>query len=372
MKSQIVLFIGFLLTVNLYSQSVPIIEELDFLPGKINTYYPDDYREKAEYLKMLIEDAVYYYEDVLQDTFSFELYVLDRKNWRESTEAPYPIPHYKNDEKKMFIPVISFYKVYLSDEDTIYGKDHYYLSDFLAIHELGHYITHKQDAKSHSKWSGEFFADYTLITYLHEIIPEYRFDDKPADLFTFLPLKYKRLKNFGKAGILNELAYHPKFMELADQIYIKLGLSFMLKWLELYRQVNKDIKNGKYEHITLTSEEVFQFSIKDIESIEPYIFSEWNKSMRQTYHPWLILSALVMLFAAIRFSDKSITLFKRLGLHTNRMESLFGIPAIRIWYNLRHIRSKQVKYKLVWISVLRILNFILLTILILFLAILLN
>jgi hypothetical protein len=371
MKSCIFLFFGFLLSVALYSQSVTKFDDLEFIPGTISTYYAKGYKEKAEYLKILIEDAVSFYEDVLKDTFSFDLFILDRKNWKQYTKAPYPIAHYINDKKRMIMPVFSYYKIHLSDGDSIYGKEYYYLSDFIAIHELGHYITHKQDAKSHSKWSGEFFADFTLIAYLHEIIPGFEFDDKPADYFRFLPLKYKTLEKFGSAGILNELAYHPKFQELADQIYLKHGLSFMHNWLEMYNQLNKDIKDGKFDNITFTSEQIFQNSIKDIQSIEPDIFNEWNKSMRQTYHSWLILFGLVILIGIIGISNTSYSIFTSLELKTRRIHRIFGVPAIRIWYNLKNIKSKSIKYKLIRISVLRILNFFLVTILILSIALML-
>lgn len=365
MKSRIILFFGLFLSVNLYGQSVEKIDDLEFISGKMNTYYAQDYDEKAEYLKTLVEDAVTYYENVLNDNFTFDLFVLDKKNWKQYAKAPYPIAHYINDDKRMVMPVISYYKIQLSDGVSVYGKEYYYLSDFIAIHELGHYITHKQDAKSHSKWSGEFFADFTLIAYLHKIIPEYEFDDKPAEYFTFLPLKYKRLENFGSAGILNELAYHPKFQQLADQIYLKQGLSFMLKWLEMYKQLNKDIKDGKFENINYNDEQIFQESIKNIQCIEPEIFNEWNKSMRQTYHSWLILIGLVILTGAIRISNNSYSIFTNHKLKTKRINRIFGVPVIRIWYNLKNIKSKSIKYKLIRISILRILNFFLVTILIL-------
>jgi hypothetical protein len=143
MKSSILLFIGFLLSLNICNQPVIKNGNLEFISGKINTYYSTGYREKAEYLKQLIEDAVYYYEYVLRDTFSFELYVLDRETWKGISKAPYPIPHFVNHENRMILPVISFYKIHLSDGDSIYGNNYYYLSDFIAIHELGHYITHQ-------------------------------------------------------------------------------------------------------------------------------------------------------------------------------------------------------------------------------------
>jgi len=372
MRSSIALFFGLLFPVYAYSQSVAKTDDLELIPGKINTYYSQGQKEKAEYLKILLEDAVYFYEDLLQDTFGFDLYVFDRKTWKKYNEGTYPIAGYSDDEKRMIMPVFSYYKTQLPENELLYGKEYYYLSDFIAIHELGHYITHNQDAKSHSKWSGEFFADLILISYLHEVIPGYEFDDNPAEYFTYFPLKYKRLEKFSTAGILNELAYHPKFQELADQIYLNHGLSFILKWVEMYKQLNKDIKEGKFDNISFSDEQIFQESIKDIQSIEPEIFIDWNKSMRQTYHSWLLLFCLVMLIGFIRVSDRSYSIFLDHALKTKVIHKVFGVPSFRIWNNIKNVKSRRIKYALIRISVLRILYLFLISVLFLSLALLLS
>jgi hypothetical protein len=372
MISSIALFFGLLFPVNIYSQLVTKIDDLELIPGKINTYYSQGHKEKAEYLQILIEDAVYFYEDLLQDTFDFDLYIFDRRTWKKYTEGVYPIAGYSDDEKRIVMPVFSYYKTQLPEYKSLYGKGYYFLSDFIAIHELGHYITHNQDAKSHSKWSGEFFADLILISYLHEIIPDYKFDDNPAEYFTYLPFKYKRLENFSSAGILNELAYHPKFQELADQIYINHGLSFILKWVDMYKQLNRDIKEGKFDNISFSEEQIFQESIKDIQSIEPEIFIDWNKSMRQTYHSWLLLFCLVMLIGFIRVSNRSYSIFLDHALKTKGIHKIFGVPSIRIWKNIKNVGSRRTKYSLLRISLLRILNLALISSLILSLTLLLS
>lgn len=372
MRSCLALFFGLIIPVCVYSQLVTKSNDLELIPGKINTYYSQGHKEKAEYLQILIEDAVYFYEDLLQDTFSFDLYIFDRKTWKKYNEGIYPIAGYSDDEKRMIMPVFNYYKTLLPENEFLYGKEYYYLSDFIAIHELGHYITHDQDAKSHSKWSGEFFADLILISYLHEIIPGYEFEDNTVDYFTYLPFKKKRLESFNSTGIFNGLAYHPKFQELADQIYLKHGLSFILKWVELYKQLNKDIKEGKFDNISFSDEQIFQESIKNIQSIESAIFIDWNKSMRQTYHSWLLLFCLIMLIGFIRVSDRSYSIFLDHALKTKGIHKVFGVPSFRIWNNIMNVKSRRIKYSLIRISVLRILNLILISALILSLALLLS
>lgn len=370
MRSRITIFVGVLLSVNLFSQPVTNAGELEFAPGRIKTYYSPGHKEKAEYLQILIEDAVCFYEDLLQDTFSFDLYLLDRKTWKQFTTASYPVPHYIKEENKMIMPAKGLFKTNLEPGASLYGKDYYYFSDYLAVHELGHYITNKLEARSYSKWSGEFFADYINVTYMHEKIPGYRFEEYHTCFYTLSPSRNKSLETYGSGGLF-ELAYHTKFRELANQIYLKHGTSFLYKWIEIWQSINEDVKAGKFENLEITKEMIFQKSIENIQIIEPEIFNEWKKSMRQTYHPWLILFCLVILIGIIRINDTSYTIFSRLDINTRRIHWIIGVPVIRIWYNLRKIEPRRIRYKLIWISILRVLNLILITLLILSLALIL-
>lgn len=365
MRPLILVFISFLLSIKIYCQENSNIGQLEPMSGKIETYYAKGYEEKALYLQSLLEDAVHFYEKAFNDTFSFELFVLDKETWKKYTSTPYPLPHYKNSKKRMMMPVNSFYKINLPAGDSIYGKPYYYFSDFIAVHELGHYIARRQGATSHPSWSGEFFADFIMVAYWHELIPGFELDNKPAKFFPFLPLKYKSLEKYGAAGHVNAVLCHPKFQELANQLYLKHGMGFMFKWIEIKKQLNKDVNAGKYKNLDITKEMIFQKSIEDIQSIDPDVFNEWNKSMRQTYHSWLILFCLVLIIGIIRLTNTSYSIFINHELKTKRIHRIFGIPTIRIWNNLKNIKSKRIKIKLLRISVLRIINYFLILIFIL-------
>ena len=367
MRSRIKIFIGVLLSVNLFSQPVTNTSELEFAPGRINTYYSPGHKEKAEYLQILIEDAVCFYENLLQDTFSFDLYVLDRKAWKQTTTASYPVPHYIKEENRMIMPVKGLFKTNLEKGVSLYGKDCYYFSDYLAVHELGHYISNKLEARSYPKWSGEFFPDYINVAYMHEKIPGYKFEEYHTCFFTLFPLRNKSLETYGSGGLF-ELAYHTKFRELAHQIYLKHGISFMFKWIEIWQSINKDVEAGKFKNLEITKEMIFQKSIDNIQIIEPDIFNEWNKSMRHTYHPWLILLCLVILIGIIRLNNTSYSIFTSLDIPTKRIHRIIGVPVIRIWYNLRKIESRRIRFKLISISILRFFNLVLITLFILSLA----
>ena len=365
MKSILFVLINIFIFSQIYCQKTPNIGGLNHLSGKIETYYPEGFKENAEYLQVLLEDAVCFYEKIIIDTLPLELLVLNRKTWKGFSEIPYPIPHYRSSEKRMIMPVDSYYKIVLHKGDSIYGKDHYYFTDFIAIHELGHCIASSQGARSHSKWAGEFFADFIQVAYMNEIIPGFELGDKPAKSFSILPLKYKKLENFMYAGIVNEVFYHVKFQELANQIYLKHGVDFILEYMEVYIQLNKDIEEGKYRNVDVTNEMIFQNSIENILSIEPEIFKKWDKGMRQTFHSWLYLFGLVIMIVVIRLTDTSYSIFHMQKLKTRKIHRIIGMPSIRILINFKNIEDRGLKLRLIQISLFRVINLILCTILIL-------
>ena len=371
MKSIVLVMISILYSTKIYNQETSYIGNLEQMSGKIKTYFVYGYKEKAEYEQRIIEDAVDFYEKLLNDTFSFDLFVLDRKTWKQYAQLTFPNPHIITDEKSIIMPVTSYYRIQLPEGDSIYGKDYLYYSDFIVIHELGHYISRKQNARSYISWSGEFFADFTQIAYMHEIIPGFEYKNPAVKLFPFLPLKYKSLENFDKCGAIDELFYHVKFQELSTHLYSKLGFNFMFAYLQIYKQLYKDYKDGKFENITVTRELIYQTSIKNMLSIEPDIFNEWNMSMRQTYHSWVFLFGLVLLIGTIRLSNTSYSIFTNLQLKTKKINRIFGVSIIQILHNLKNIAPRSLKMRLIRISVFRIVNYFLILTLIILLVFLL-
>ena len=357
MRTFTIVLIFTILTSFSFSQNT---SELQKKSGRINTFYVEGYSDKAEYLQTLLEDAANYYENILNDTFSLDLYVIDRKNWKTYSDTPYPIADCQYKKNRIIIPVFSFSKIYLTDNNTLYSKNYIYLSDFVVVRELGHYIANKEDAKSSSKWLAEFFADYILMNYLLEKVPGYQYNNTMAKIFIYLPLKYKSTFRYDKAGNFSKIFYHPKFQELAYKIHQKYGSDFIKDYIAEKSQLNKDIEVGKSNNTKVIKKEIYKHSIEYVKSItEPEIIDKWNKTMRQSFRSWIIILSLFIIIVIVRFTNSSVTVFMAHNKKLKGIEKILGITAIKIWKNLKEFETKEAKRKLVFISILRILNSIL-------------
>jgi len=67
-------------------QEIPHTEHLVQLDGYITTYYAPGCETKAVYLQDLLEDAVSFYEEKLEDTFDLKLLVLNREACNHSAD----------------------------------------------------------------------------------------------------------------------------------------------------------------------------------------------------------------------------------------------------------------------------------------------
>ncbi len=175
MKFLLSIILWIIIITKIWSQEIPYIDSLAHREGRIETYFTKGSESKAEYLQMLLEDAMLFYEDKLKDTFDLKLLVLDRKAWKYFASTPYPLCEYRKEPDRIILPDVNIYKIKLKHGKTLFGRSKVYFWDFIAVHELGHYISVKLNARSHTLWLSEFSADYIQVGYMAERIPEFRF-----------------------------------------------------------------------------------------------------------------------------------------------------------------------------------------------------
>jgi hypothetical protein len=79
------------------------LDKLLLLPGRVNTYYSKGCETKAKYLQELVQDAVIFFENKLQDTFDIKLLVLNKNDWRLLVGGAYFLPRFNNDPDRIEI-----------------------------------------------------------------------------------------------------------------------------------------------------------------------------------------------------------------------------------------------------------------------------
>lgn len=319
------------------------LDKLLLLPGKINTYYSKGCEIKAKYLQVLVEDAVLFFQDKLQDTFDIKLLVLNRRDWKLLVGGSYLLQHFNKDPDRieMGSRINQLYKIKLPENGSLYGKHEAYFWDFVAVHELGHYISQHNKIKGIS-WTKEFFADYIMIGFLLEKIPDFQLPSSISTFFRYMPLKHKSLEDFGFNSSqidplnLNLTSDQTKFEELAFRIFKKRGWNFMFDYIDRFTFTKSPPPDKNH----------LEFTISEFQKMEPEIFNEWLGGMRKTYHPYLVFFILFAIISIVRFFDNSYSIFTNLGLKTKKRFRTFGIPTFSILSKLRSLENVKIKRRL--------------------------
>jgi hypothetical protein len=337
------------------------LDKLLLAPGKVNTYYSKGCEIKAKYLQELVQDAVIFYENKLQDTFEIKLLVLNKSDWKLFVGGSYFIRHYEKRPDRIIIGINELYRIKLPDDKILYGKKEAYLWDFVAVHELGHYISQRNKIKGIS-WTKEFFADFIMIGFMLERMPDWQLPLSIGTLFKYLPFKYKSLSDFEKNNSridpLNLIIYEAKFEELAFNIFKKRGWSFMFDYIKRFKNISPPPDKSHLVELT----------IAEYQKMEPEIFNEWQLGMRKTYHPYLVFFTLFAIISIIRFFDNSYTIFTNLGLKTKNRFRILGVSTFLILSKLKSLDNSKLKRKLkliMWLRPLMYLSLILIILLLL-------
>ncbi len=337
------------------------LDSLLSFPGIVETYYSQGCETKARYLQELVQDAVVFYQNKLQDTFDIKLLVLDKKDWKLLVGGPYILGGFSRDPDRIEMGVHNLFKIMLPDNETLYGRNEAFLWDFVAVHELGHYISRHKKVKG-IRWTTEFFADYIMIGFLLEKIPDWKLPSSISTIYKYLPFKHKSLEDFGKyystMDPLNTSIYHAKFVQLAVKIFNKRGWDFMFEYIDNFTHEISPPPDRNH---------LLEFTIAEFQKMEPEIFDEWIEEMRQTYHPLIIIVFLLAIIVVIRSMDNSYRILVDYGFKTKKRYKILGVPASLILSQIKHIEYQKNKSKLKLIVGLRPILYLSLIILILLL-----
>ncbi len=337
------------------------LESLLFFPGIVETYYSEGNEIKARYLQELVQDAVVFFQDKLQDTFDIKLLVLDKKDWKLLVGGPYILYGFSRDPDRIEMGVHNLFKIELPENETLYGKNEAFLWDFIAVHELGHYISYHKKVKG-IRWTSEFFADYIMIGFLLEKIPDWKLPSSISTFYKYLPFKHKSLEDFGKyyssIGPLNNSIYQAKFEQLAVKIFNKRGWDFMFEYMENFTQEINPPPDRNH---------LLELTVAEFQKMEPAIFNEWNEEMKQTYHPLIIIVFLLAIIVVIKSMDNSYRILADDGIKTKKSYKIFGAPSLLIASQIKNVEYQKNKSKLKRIIGLRPIMYLSLILLILLL-----
>src|SRR4030042_4909041 len=87
------------------------LDKLQLLPGMVETYCSKDSEAKAKYLQVLVQDAVVFFQNKLQDTFDIKLLVLNKSDWKLLVGGPYVLSDFAKDPDRIEMGTNEIYKI---------------------------------------------------------------------------------------------------------------------------------------------------------------------------------------------------------------------------------------------------------------------
>ncbi|MBS1597473.1 MAG: hypothetical protein JST75_04565 [Bacteroidetes bacterium] len=241
-------------------------EQLDSLPGKPMTYYSHGYSIRAKTIQQLVRDCVAFYTPLFPGkVFNEKIFLLNKSDWeRLPFPQPYGLPHYTDINESLIVSADKNALSHLNNAQNETTSDSVVSGfDYVALHELGHYVFFTLYNIQKEHWFNEVMASYFLICYLQK-------ENLPLDLVktdpSFVP-KYKRLEDFerlyARVGPQNYDWYQRKFIQLGYSLYPDLKTNLIKNVIENYSS------NGK----KLDAPVLF-------DSLAPQKMLEWRKGMQ--------------------------------------------------------------------------------------------
>ncbi|MFY0689301.1 MAG: hypothetical protein JXQ90_19175 [Cyclobacteriaceae bacterium] len=308
--NRLLLIICFQLIFRAICVSHELPEALKMLDGMPITYCSQGAETYAIHLQKLLNTAIHYFDTATNESVDVELIVLNKGD-ASSMNVQWPMPFSTDNPNRIFMPNQGYIEVQLGDH--LKSENQFHISDFIAIHELGHILWHKrlgwhegQPRFKNHKWIGEFIADYYMMGYLIEVMGVNAFPESSGSMFTYLPFRYKTLIDFelqySKLPKTNYVGFQAKFSELAFTVFNDKGWSFVSELDQLYDSLANKEGLDRRASFPVVNDHIASISADS---------ADWFKGLKNTPHPILMFMGLFgMITISIIGLRKTASIYK--------------------------------------------------------------
>ncbi len=224
-------------------------------------HYKPGYKERAEKLGPLLNDAIQFFKKELGIEQHFHLALVDSLDWIQISSSPYGLPHVSGmndkDPPVAVLPVIGDGTVYdfmvsLENnfsknlrqriQNTGYSWEEIsgIMVDLVSLHELGHVYKNAYGIGEPALWFNELMANYFSYLYMYQERPEMAeiWDITGHAIQEGYEPHYYTLEDFEKryvkVGVSNYAWYQSAFEIKANPLVEKHGLSFVKTMKEVF------------------------------------------------------------------------------------------------------------------------------------------
>jgi hypothetical protein len=273
--------------------------KLQFLPGKINTYYSEGAELRAKELKILLERAAPFLEDSLKVKIGVTMAAVTAKEWAFLLDKPYGLPTMRFGACKRSstrLPEVKYaaimpgavngpiYNGWIELKDSLspstlkklaeagvaFEQGGKILIDFVGLHELGHAYANAFGLKNYVNFFAEFITNYLAYAFLRST--EERLDKKVmailsanVDGITPIHSSLKKWEGFRSAEHPPTETWYNSIITLkAAEIYEQRGFEFLYAVRKAFPE-----EEGKLNTETI---------IARLDSIHPGIF-KWSENL---------------------------------------------------------------------------------------------
>jgi hypothetical protein len=223
---------------------------LQQLQGKIPTYYVPAQSDRANIIRLLLEDAVTFFEDQLGITSDLSFALLGPMEWQAIIdEFPYGLPWVSSPPHMIVLPatlehplgemivkMVSKHRSSFDPAQPVQQAAEDFIS-LVGVHEVGHIFVEQYGIDPPALWVSELLASFLAYAFLNAQYPQQvalwqgvseRFAQTIVPQFSTLA-DFERL--YAGVGFENYLWYQGVFQLRVDEVWQACGLEF-LRWLK--------------------------------------------------------------------------------------------------------------------------------------------
>jgi hypothetical protein len=248
-----------LLLLSLFSNAqqdiLKIAASTNKLTGKVEVFYPDNFKEQAIYTQSMMEKAVAFYKATLGIDISVSIVMFGPKEYNQFTLEKWKMAGKYNQflpftaigsPAVICLPIAEGSALENNVQSDIKENTDYNLTaaqirnrliTTIGFHELGHVVLHEMEIEQEVGWYNEFIANYIGYAFISQLPKKEKKDPGKAALNEVNKPIDKHFGGMFKGSSDSYIWWQSSLQRRVDEMFPKPGLSFIFQLANLRNNV---------------------------------------------------------------------------------------------------------------------------------------